>query len=103
MLGERAMHSERMFLPLLIVQNRRFVDKSRASGDDDRLPTLTIMYLHDGVPTGLRRRPKEAANLRNDDCSSLRSDELGWRDCDKTLLVVEETLQELHRGWSRYR
>ena len=97
------MRLERMFLPLLIFQNRRFVDKSRASGDDDRLPTLTIMYLHDGVQMGLCRYLKEAANLQNGDCSSLRSDELGWRDCDKTLLVVEETLQELHRGWSRYR
>ena len=96
------MRSERMFLPLLIVQNKCFVDESRASGDDDQLPSLTMMYFHDGAPPGPRRRPKEEANLRNGDCSSHRFDGLGWRDCEKNLLVVDQTVEELQGSWNRY-
>ena len=47
-------------------------------------------------PKGLYRRPEVVAHLRNSGCPSLRFDELGWRDCDKTSLVVEETLQGLN-------
>ena len=97
------MRSERMFLPLLIVQNRRFVDESRASGDDDQLPSRTMMYLHDGAPPGPRCRPKEEANLRKGDCSSHRFDGLGWRDCEKNLLAVDQTIKELQGSWNRYR
>ena len=78
MLGKRSMRSERMFLPLLIVQNRYFMDESCASSDNNQRPSCTMMYLHNGSPTGPRRCPKEEANLQNGDCSSHPLDGLGW-------------------------
>ena len=35
--------------------------------DDDRLPSRTMMYFHDGITGGPRRRPKEAVHLQNGD------------------------------------